>query len=799
LGNIQELVDSGRRLHQEGKLREAEPIYRQVLAAQPDHADTWQLLGMLSHATGKHEAAIEAISRALALEPENSAFHHNLGFVHHAVGQHAAAVVQFREAVRIAPAMFETHLFLSRSLIASGQLDEAAEAIRQAVPYCPDRASSWVEAARVLNDIGLGCWRSGRVDDAIRFFEDAGLLAPASGAAFNYLGSVFRQLGRLEEAIAAHRQAVEREPVNADYEMGLGRALQQQGKLAEALACYRNAATLDLLLSEAVSAQASLEWTMGNNEQAITSARESIALDPDNVPARHTLANLLHDFGKYDEAETEYHEVLRRNESFAPAHANLAYLLADQGKISAARGHYQAAIKLQPSERLRVVAGATVSPICLSVDEIHQSRSALSDELTRLYEEGVRVDTRRDTMPTLFYLAYHGLDDRPLMEQLARLSSAEPVPLRSKRRDQRRPEGRIRVGFLSMNLKQHTIGGLWASLIEGLSRTTFDVRILSVGHFEDAVARRIRARADQYVVLPRDVATALKTAAAQELDALIFPDIGMDSFTYTLGFSRLAPVQCVMWGHPNTTALPAIDYFLSSEHLETPDSDAHYTEQLVRFPRVMVCYERPERAANPVDRDKFGLSQSAHLYGCPQTLFKFHPEFDDVLREILAADPAGELVLIEGRYAHWREMLWRRLEKNLGPLCRRIRFMPRLSRPEYLNLLAATDVLLDPIHFGGGNTSYEGLSLGVPIVTLPSQFLRGRITYALYRQMDFDELIAERTRDYVQLALELGTNSDRRELARQRILEKGDLIFNDRQIMRNFEEFLIAAVNTPSM
>ena len=209
----------------------------------------------------------------------------------------------------------------------------------------------------------------------------------------------------------------------------------------------------------------------------------------------------------------------------------------------------------------------------------------------------------------------------------------------------------------------------------------------------------------------------------------------------------------------------------------------------------MVCYDRPMLPKNPKSRADFGLPSTAHLYACPQTLFKFHPEFDELLARILRADPRGILVLLEGRYPVWRETLWRRFESSLGELRERIHVLPQVAREDYLNVLALTDVLLDPIHFGGGNSSYEGLAMGTPIVTLPTEYLRSRITYALYRQMNFEDCIAASPDDYVRLAVELGTDSVRREAARRRILESNAGIFGDREAIQELEQFLRKAVN----
>src|SRR5262249_45536305 len=150
-------------------------------------------------------------------------------------------------------------------------------------------------------------------------------------------------------------------------------------------------------------------------------------------------------------------------------------------------------------------------------------------------------------------------------------------------------------------------------------------------------------------------------------------------------------------------------------------------EKLIRLPRLGVVYDRPT-LDRPADRSAFGLPERATVYACPQTLFKFHPEFDALLADILRQDPEGVLVLIEGRCRLWNELLLNRFRREMPDVCDRVRWLPRLSRPDYIRLLAASDVMLDPIHFGGGNTSYEAFAMGLPVVTWPSAFLRGRLT-----------------------------------------------------------------------
>jgi protein O-GlcNAc transferase len=125
---------------------------------------------------------------------------------------------------------------------------------------------------------------------------------------------------------------------------------------------------------------------------------------------------------------------------------------------------------------------------------------------------------------------------------------------------------------------------------------------------------------------------------------LVYPEVGLDPMAYFLAFARLAPVQCAWWGHPDTTGIPAIDYFVSST-AELPDADKHYSERLVRMQGLGASFMRQHAGGDMRRRelrqrlqDQMGLPSSVHLYLCPQALFKFHPSFDDVLIEILAKD-----------------------------------------------------------------------------------------------------------------------------------------------------------------
>jgi predicted O-linked N-acetylglucosamine transferase (SPINDLY family) len=116
----------------------------------------------------------------------------------------------------------------------------------------------------------------------------------------------------------------------------------------------------------------------------------------------------------------------------------------------------------------------------------------------------------------------------------------------------------------------------------------------------------------------------------------------------------------------------------------------------------------------------------------------------------------------------------------------------------FMALMAHTDVLLDPVHFGSGNTLYEAMVYGMPIITWPGQFMRGRIVAGAYRQMGIaDAPIAQRLEDYAPLALAFGRDSERRRVLRQALLSAANReLFADMKAVREFEDFLEAAVET---
>jgi predicted O-linked N-acetylglucosamine transferase (SPINDLY family) len=270
----------------------------------------------------------------------------------------------------------------------------------------------------------------------------------------------------------------------------------------------------------------------------------------------------------------------------------------------------------------------------------------------------------------------------------------------------------------------------------------------------------------------------------------------MDTLTYFLAFSRLAPAQCVGWGHPVTCGIPTIDFFISTEGFEPPGGEGHYNERLLKLAKVATpsVYEPRDRTLATLSRSAAGFDESATVYFCPQTLFKLHPDFDAVLAGILRADPKALVYLLQHNHRSAEERLKARFLRGLPDVAERIRFLPRIAgMAHYYSRLKQADVLLDPLHFGGGNTSLEGFSVGTPIVTLPGAFMRGRHTLSMYHAMEISDCIASSATHYAELAVKLGSDPAFRRDVGSRIDAGSPVLYEDERVARELEKAFVKA------
>ena len=538
--------------------------------------------------------------------------------------------------------------------------------------------------------------------------------------------------GDLMSALEALSQAIALDGSRADIhgDIGVVAHRARAWDLAEehfkrALALTPNAASLNYNLGN-------LFKNLGRFAEAEDCFRRAVTDDPTFAPAHNNLGNVLKQLKRWGEAAEAYRAAVAADPDFAPAHRNHADLDETLGRTREAIAGFGRAAGLRKDDGARIRAALAMPVIADSVGEIEDTRARIAENLAELAGAGLRLgDPLAQVGATPFHLAYHGRDDRPLMESLAELYRGACPSLSFTAPHCRDwlgglEGGPIRVGFASAFLRDHTIAHLNERLIEKLPRDRFDVRLFDR--------------------LPRDLAAARDELAAAELDILYFTDIGMEPLTYFLAFARLAPVQCVSWGHPVTSGISSLDYFVSGRAIEPDGAEAVYTERLVRLDTMPASVAAPGNArAEP----------NGPAFLCPQSLFKLHPDFDPLIGRILARCPESELVLLAGQHPEWERVLEARWRRTIPDVVDRVRFVPRRDRTGFMALLASARVVLDTPHFCGGLSSLEALSAGTPVVALPGDFMRSRVTLGLYRRMGMTDLVAKDGDEYVDLAVRL--------------------------------------------
>ena len=361
---------------------------------------------------------------------------------------------------------------------------------------------------------------------------------------------------------------------------------------------------------------------------------------------------------------------------------------------------------------------------------------------------------------------------------------------------QRTPaSGKIRLGYISGNLNNHTVGMAWYGTYVSHDREKFEIYVYSIGSDKSQLIADFSAQGDVIKeVQDDDPFTLARQIRKDELDVLIYPDIGMESLTSLLCVMRLAPIQCVHWGHPMTTGSKAMDFFLSGELSEPEDAQDHYTEVLKCLPGFGAChcYKFIQQVSR--DRSKFGLDEKDFVFASTQSLFKYLPKYDWIYPAIVSRVPS-KIIFIEGKTKYITEKFAARMrtaflryDLNFDDYCY---ILPRTkNHTEYLELMQCCDAMLDTPMWAGGRTTLEALSQGLPVVTWPGPYMRAVHTAGILRLMDYDDTVVASLEQYVDIAVQLVNDPILFHRLRQKVKSQHRRAFDDSRVVADLEAFL---------
>jgi len=646
---------------------------------------------------------------------------------------------------------------------------------------------------------------AGRLDAARDLYEQILRADPRHADALHMLGVLLGQSGQTENAVDMICRAVEINGRRADYHNNLGVMYQNLNRFDLAQKHYEAAIEIDPASADPLYNLAKLYRQLGHDEAAILTYIRTLDADPNRVDAMLNLGNILADTGRHDEAVETFKraaETSRDDLGAARAYVHLGNTYRRMGEVEEALAAYGAALARDPHDGLAIKRALSLPVVTRSWDDICQTRADFEARIDELMDRPLKVeDPALETSTTTFFLAYHALNDKTLQEKVAALhlkACPDLATVAPHCENPRAPNGKIKLGLVSAYFRRHSVGRLMRGFVEQFDRDVFEVTVFTFpqdAHApNDPVAQAINAAADKVIIFPDGFPEARQAILDAEQDVLFYGDLGMDIRTYFLAFARLAPVQCVTWGHPDTTGIPNVDYFLSSELIEDGDTQMHYSEQLHLLPSLPTCYPRPDVPADPCSRDDLGLPTDKNLYLCAQTTIKYHPDLDVMAAGILRNDPKAEFLLLDAAVPHWTELVRTRMRETIPDVAERVTVLPRVAPEDFLSLLGAVDVVLDAPHFSGGNTSYETFMMGKALVTHAGEFMRGRVTLGQYRMMEIEDAIGETPEQCAEIAVALATDTDRRNDLERRIVERRDVLFDDLKPVRALEDFFKNAI-----
>lgn len=471
------------------------------------------------------------------------------------------------------------------------------------------------------------------------------------------------------------------------------------------------------------------------------------------------------------------------------------------GDTRAGHAHFVRALSLAgASERGALEVNRlidTLPQVGMTAAELAAARERFEAELDRLLETPPTIpDPLRAIHRTAFFLCYQGRNDRSANERLARLflRASPGLDHRPPWLGTPAPPGRrkLTVGVVSAYLGRHSVGVWYRDLVRLLIETDrFETVLFAYGGGVDPRLQAAASARGAFVALGRTLAEARTLIEARRPDVLLYTDVGMHPFTYFLAFSRLAPIQALLVGHPCTSGIASIDYFVSNAYQDSGEAQAHYSEQLVRLPGIGVYVARTDPPPARVSRSALGWEQRARYYVCPMMLQKLHPDFDAALAGILRRDPLGRVVLFaDAKRPLWQHQLEQRFAATMPDVAARIAFRPFAPKDEFLGILLAADCVLDPFHFSGGVTSYVALGLGVPLVTLPGELLRSRMTAGMYAQAGVTDCVARSPDHFVELALAYAADPALRAGLRARLADAAPLLFETRRAVDELADWV---------
>ena len=734
---------TGLNLHRAGDLQHAAAIYEQILRHAPAHADALHLLGLVAHQNDRQDAAADLIRKAILSNARNPAYHNSLGEVFRAQGHPAEARRSYQRALKLKPDYAEARCNLGVALQQEGKTAQAIECYRQALRLNPQLAAAHYNLGNALQV-------QGEFQSALESYNRCLDLRPDFADAHRNKGIVLHALGRLDSALQSFSEALRFDPASAEAHQASGRLLLQLGDRQAAVASLRQAVSLKPELAGAHGDLAEALTALGRHEEAVQCNLAALRVDPDSAEVYNSLGNSLFALDKLKTAREAYEQALRLQPDFAEAYYNLGNVLKREVDPVGARANYDHALRLDPHyAEAHLNKGGTYleqGDFAAAIVEIENTLRLKPDHAEAHSNRLFALNYRPDCTPSAVFEVH-----RQWAEQQA-------APLRRVNlswKNDRDPERRLRIGYVSPDLQQHPVGFLLEGVLAVHDPSRFEVICYSDTTRPDDTTARLQALAGSWRDIRGYSDEALSKLIEEDGIDILVDLAGHTAHNRLLVFARKpAPVQVSWLGYFNTTGLDAIDYFISDQYSSPPGGAQAFSEQVVRLPGSRFCY-RPPAYAPPVLASPV-LASGQITFGSFNNLAKLNRQvialWARVLHEVANARLVLKSKLLSDESTRQRYL---ELFREAGISPDRLDLRGSSSHAGMLKEYGEIDIALDPFPFTGGLTTLEALWMGVPVVTLAGETLVSRQSASFLTVMGQSALIANSEREYVEIAKSL--------------------------------------------
>jgi len=750
-----------------------------VFSTSTLHADSLQLLAVIELQTGRPQEGIEHLTRSIALNPNQPNAHSNLGNAFLQVNRPEQALASFDQALRLAPGLVAAHFNRGNALRELSRFSEALASYDRALQRQPNFVQALnnrgglllilkrpAEALRSYDQshalepksASALCGRAGalldlnRPEEALRDTEHALRLTPDDVTALCMRSKALRALQRYDEAILVLQYVLQADPSNVSALNDCGTVLADRDRLAEAEACYRRALQIAPERVEILANLANAQTALGRPAEALVTLERALQSQPNHPDTLYNYAANLLEVKRFSEGAS----VLRRVVELAPERDYALGLLLQTQLRDCDWSDYEAKVGRVSQ---RVMAGERADTPFTGLAVLHSAEAQLV---------------------------------------CARTFAADRYPpARDPRwRGERYGHERIRIAYISADLRDHVVSYLMAGVFEAHDKRRFETFGVSLRREEPSeIGQRVKRAFEHFV----DVSEKTDTQIARLLREWEV-DIAVDLMGITQGHRtrilahRPAPAQVNYLGFPGTMGTSCIDYILADEFLIPLESRRYYAEHVVYLPGCFQANDdrrplQPSTAErSPHARAQACLPPDGLVLCCFNSSYKLNPPLFDIWCELLRDVPNTTLWLV--REAASCEHNLRREAQLRGVAPERLVFAPRLPYADHLARLQLADLFLDTLPFNAGATASDALWAGVPVLTCTGEALAGRMAGSLLKSLGLDELITSSLGEYRKRAIQLLRQPSELAVARAK-LAAGSLrhsVFDTQHFCGNLEQ-----------